>query len=251
MAKRDSRDIVELALQLHAASTNDEAARILSAEISKFGFSGFVYALMPTIPGGNQVEYLNINTLDPKWMSFYLGQKLYEYDFPAKHCFQAKHPLFWSKMYQEIENGTIRGRWAEVSLVGKEWGVGNGYTIPLLHVGAYNAGISLIADADASVQEQDRLFTAFQPQILALTDTFHAIVDHRSIAAAHYKLSKRQIEVLKWAAEGLLKDAIAYRLNLSVHTVDKHLQKARQRLGAATTTQAVARAVSLGLLYSS
>lgn len=249
MPGQDNRSLLDFTTELRAADTHEQAERVLSAEISKFGFLHFVYALIPRNPNGDVDEYVNINTLDPDWMSFYIKERLYENDYAALHCVHSNHPLYWSKMHRQIEQGVITGPLSKIALISREWGVGNGFTVPLKHIGQYRAGISLIAAPDASVTEQDKLFSCHQPHLLALLDVFHALVDHRSLSVEHYKLTQRQIEVLKWLAEGLLTDGVAHRLNISVDTVDKHLKKARQRLGAATTTQAVARAVSLGLLH--
>lgn len=61
-------------------------------------------------------------------------------------------------------------------------------------------------------------------------------------------LSRRQREVLLWAAEGLRVDEIANRLRISSHTADMHLRAARERLGVSNTVHAVAEAFRRRLL---
>ncbi len=53
-------------------------------------------------------------------------------------------------------------------------------------------------------------------------------------------LTTRQLEVVRLAAEGLLKKEIAYRLGLSLEAVKTHQDLARTKLGARNMTHAVA-----------
>ncbi len=58
------------------------------------------------------------------------------------------------------------------------------------------------------------------------------------------QLSEREIETLTWSARGKTSDEIAKILGLSKRTVDFHMDRARGKLGVATRTQAVVRAVT-------
>lgn len=61
-------------------------------------------------------------------------------------------------------------------------------------------------------------------------------------------LTPRERQVLELLAEGLSHEEIGGRLGISGETVRTHLQKASERLGAGTRTQAVATALRLGLI---
>ena len=61
-------------------------------------------------------------------------------------------------------------------------------------------------------------------------------------------LTRREREVLELVAEGLGQREIGGRLGIGTETVRAHLQKVRKRLSATTSTQAVAKAMRLGLL---
>lgn len=60
--------------------------------------------------------------------------------------------------------------------------------------------------------------------------------------------TRRELEVLRWVAEGDDNAAIALRLSLSVETVKSHMRKVLWKLGARTRAQAVALAIRDGLL---
>jgi DNA-binding NarL/FixJ family response regulator len=61
--------------------------------------------------------------------------------------------------------------------------------------------------------------------------------------------SERQREVLCLAAEGCTDREIAQQLALSVYTVQDHLRKIRNRMGARNTTHAVMMAMQSGLIF--
>jgi DNA-binding NarL/FixJ family response regulator len=61
-------------------------------------------------------------------------------------------------------------------------------------------------------------------------------------------LTDREAAVLVLLAEGLSHDQIGARLSISGETVRTHVRKASDRLGATTRTEAVAKALRLGLI---
>ncbi len=65
--------------------------------------------------------------------------------------------------------------------------------------------------------------------------------------AAGTTLSERELEVVDLARHGLTNRAIAERLNLSPHTIARHLSNARAKLGAANRAEAAAKFEDAGL----
>ena len=61
-------------------------------------------------------------------------------------------------------------------------------------------------------------------------------------------LSKPELECLRWAAEGKSAWDTSAILKVSERTVKFHLANARYKLHCVTTTQAVAKAITLGLI---
>lgn len=61
-------------------------------------------------------------------------------------------------------------------------------------------------------------------------------------------LTDRELSVLTLLASGLSHDAIGAELSISGETVRTHMRKASARLGATTRTEAVAKALRLGLI---
>ena len=61
-------------------------------------------------------------------------------------------------------------------------------------------------------------------------------------------LSRREIECLRWAGQGLTDYAIAEQMQISASTVNKHLENAKRKLGVQKRVAAFRRAAELGLL---
>jgi DNA-binding CsgD family transcriptional regulator len=64
-----------------------------------------------------------------------------------------------------------------------------------------------------------------------------------------HSLSARELEVLKWSADGKSAQDIADILNVSKNTVDFHIKNSVAKMQVANKTAAVVRAALLGLLY--
>jgi DNA-binding NarL/FixJ family response regulator len=90
----------------------------------------------------------------------------------------------------------------------------------------------------AELEDTVAVDACFQRPILELVDRLQPDED----------LSPRELEVLRLASRGLRTEEIAARLHLTAHTVNFHLGNATSKLGVRGRTQAVVRALLLGLI---
>lgn len=58
----------------------------------------------------------------------------------------------------------------------------------------------------------------------------------------------REQDVLRWLAEGLQRQEIAYRMSISIPTVDMHTANLKRKMGATTLAEAVAKGIRYGLI---
>lgn len=70
----------------------------------------------------------------------------------------------------------------------------------------------------------------------------------RTKAVQNPSLTEREIECLKWSAEGKTYEDIGMLLGISARTVRFFLENARHKLGSVNTTHAVAAAMLRGLI---
>ncbi len=84
---------------------------------------------------------------------------------------------------------------------------------------------------------------------------FRLAVTHQQIAtpkfADPYGLSRGEIEVLEFLADGLSAAEIAERLSLSLHAIRSRIKSLLQKIGASSQVEAIAAATSAGLVVPS
>lgn len=93
-------------------------------------------------------------------------------------------------------------------------------------------------------------YTDKELKIRWLVNVAHLALSTRMIhkLTAHICLTAREIEVLKWTADGKTSSEIAVILAVSVNTVNFHIKNAVAKLQVTNKTAAVVRAAMLGLL---
>ncbi len=62
------------------------------------------------------------------------------------------------------------------------------------------------------------------------------------------RLTPREIDILTWVARGKTREEISIILSLSTNSVKTYTERARRKLNAVNTTQAVVIALTLGLI---
>lgn len=121
------------------------------------------------------------------------------------------------------------------------------YVLAVLQAGA-NGYVLKTADARDivyAVQSVNEGKSALDPEIAR---KMMAQISGRGPAAVVEQLTDRELEVLGLAAKGFTNKAIGVQLGISDRTVQGHLAKTFGKLQAASRTEAVMRAVSLGWL---
>lgn len=106
----------------------------------------------------------------------------------------------------------------------------------------------------------DELKTAVKAAFAGEQSCSHQVMDQvfdqLAILSKHFKtlnkcdtfLSERELDVLKWVAEGLSNKQIAGRLHLSIYTVKNHVHNAIRKTGTDNRRQATAFAIRQGWL---
>lgn len=116
---------------------------------------------------------------------------------------------------------------------------------------AVRSGIRGIILAESAAEEIEGAIQAVSSGLLAISPAVaEALLNEARVPAEALSepLSDRESEVLNLLAEGLSNKIIAYRLNISEHTVKTHVTAILAKLGAASRTEAVAQAIRRGLV---
>ena len=70
-----------------------------------------------------------------------------------------------------------------------------------------------------------------------------------AVVPANQQLTKREKEILLLIRQGFLSKEIAYKLNLSIYTVNNHRKNILAKLNVDNVIEAINRAESFGILY--
>lgn len=190
------------------------------------------------------------SNLDRGFCAAYGGEKFFSSPM-VKWVATHSEPLLWSEVYRRRSRGELTKEEMEMLDIQAAYGIRGGVTIPLGETGPRRrAAIDLMTCRDTANQtEIDQIWQRRGKALLLITRIFHlkALTVPSAVTA---KLTKRQKEVLEWAAAGKSVQDIASLLGVSRATAEKHLRLAREMLGAETTAQAVARALAGNLIRS-
>lgn len=112
---------------------------------------------------------------------------------------------------------------------------------------AWACGARAVLSREAGPEKIAAAVRAVRAELLAAEpDYFQS--PHAEFDPPDQSLTQREFEVLDLLAEGLSNRAIAYRLEISEHTVKFHVNGILRKLGAQSRTEAVVRATRMGLL---
>ncbi len=113
------------------------------------------------------------------------------------------------------------------------------------------SGIRGVISAESGSDEIEGAIQAVNAGLVAIAPAASALLlgeARQPTEALPEPLSDRETEVLSLIAEGLSNKIIAFRLNISEHTVKTHVTAILAKLGAASRTEAVAQAIRRGLV---
>ncbi|OUL98901.1 autoinducer binding domain-containing protein [Variovorax sp. JS1663] len=157
------------------------------------------------------------------------------------HARRSRTPLVWSdglfaptpQLWAEAKSFGLRVGWAQSNLDA------NG-VVGMLSLSRSSEAIS----ANELKVNEPRMRWLVNVAHQALTQTLMP----KLLEVENILLTGREIEALKWTADGKTAAEIGQILAISVDTVNFHLRNATAKLGATNKTAAVVRAVILGLL---
>ena len=123
----------------------------------------------------------------------------------------------------------------------------NPYITAVLQAGA-NGYVLKTASPMAIVQAVQDVYTGKPALDQTVTQKLITQIANKTTHAAYDSLTKRELDVLKLAGKGDTNKAIGIHLGISDRTVQGHLAKIYNKLQVNSRTEAVTRAIALGLI---
>lgn len=225
--------------RLTEVSEPSQVLEQISAAARCLGFEHCAYGLRVFVPF-TRPETLMLSTYDERWNHRYLDAGYLEIDPTVLHGVRSRAPMIWS---DELFRGAAR-MWDEA----RSFGLRVGWAQSVFEADARVGMLSLARSSEPLTAAEMR---AKDPLLQWLVSTAHQAFSRclgTSPLALLEPLTGRQVEVLRWTADGKTSDEIAQILDISKRTVNFHIRNASTRLHANNKNSAVALASRLGIL---
>lgn len=246
-------NMADILSDLETLGTEQAFRKKFDRTFASLGFDSYTYVnvdaeLIEEAALKNHVPNLIcLTNLPTNWVSRYAEEKYADTDPIIKECAGSRLPIRWTESYRA--NSLER---AEVRMMEDAWenGLKRGVTIPVhgpkgeLGIFSFNSALN------------DREFfrvtdtVLYDTQIIAYH--FHDAVQ-RTLKPAYQiplpiALTEREVEILRWTAEGKTAWEIGSILKISERTVNFHIRNIMEKFGVHNKTHAAAKAMGLGLL---
>lgn len=234
----------ELIDMISRAGTVEEIHSLCCALCKESGFDYFIYGTR--IPTSFVKPHIFIICSYPQdWRDRYVTKGYIRVDPTVVHCANNFLPLTWEMIEPlEKENREIRTFMTE----SRDFGLKDGVTFPIHTPQGEGAMLSMALGKEK--ERSHSLILHAIPYIQLISLHIHEAVrrvlnlERTSLP----RLSGREKECLLWCAEGKTSWETSKIIGVSERTVVFHLQNASEKLKVANRLQAVARAVSVGLI---
>jgi DNA-binding CsgD family transcriptional regulator len=227
---------------LLACNTPEDLRRAVGEYAKRLGFDSWVYVANPN--GQRALPYF-LSAYPAAWVAHYLEKGYIGIDPVVAHCRDHATPLVWNADGPTLDRDR---RCPAFFHDAADFGLKVGISAPLHGLGC-QWGLLSVAGSDVKTDRRTQLYQLANVQLLA---TFTHEAGHRFATTpqtgVNVHLTARELECLRWAAEGKTGWEIGRLLSISERTVVFHVENAAHKLGVFGRRQAVARAIALHLI---
>lgn len=220
-------------------SSQSEIIHELQRTSSVFGFDNFCMSGLPS-PGERLDPYILLSGWPEDWMSRYLELDYVHVDPVCHRLLSSDMPFLWEDAPYDGNDAKAR----QVMNEAPSFGLNEGFAIPIYTTHGFQAAVTFSA---RKLELDPRARSALHLVGIYAHNAARAIAvgDPRR---RRRKLSKREIECLKWASAGKSSWDISAILSISERTTNQYIASAAAKLNAVNRTQAVAEALRLKII---
>jgi len=231
-----TQDVLGRLSEVNEAS---QALELIHVAARHLGFESCAYGLRVLFPF-TRFEARMLSTYDAQWNRRYLEQGYLGIDPTAIHGSRSRAPIIWCddvfrdtpQMWDEARSFGLRVGWAQ-SVFDADGRVGM---------------LSLARSSEPLTAAELR---TKDPLLQWLASTAHRVLSPRLGESPWLELApltSREVEVMRWTADGKTSEEIAIILDISERTVNFHVRNVMAKLHANNKSSAVALSSRLGVL---
>ena len=203
------------------------------------GFERCAYGLRQPLPFTNPKIFM-VNNYDRRWRRRYMDAGYLSVDPTVLHGRRSHIPVVWSddlfsqvpEMWEEARSFGLSVGWAQSCFDG-------------------NGAVGLLSLSRSHEKLTQAEIFAKEPHMRWLVNIAHTALSSvlaKDCWPMSSRLTAREVEILKWTADGKTSSEAADILRISTNTVNFHVKNAISKLRVANKAAAAARAAVLGLL---
>jgi LuxR family quorum-sensing system transcriptional regulator SolR len=182
-----------------------------------------------------------VNNYPQAWQQRYQAEQYLRIDPTVAHGMTSTRPMLWS----EALFASSRPLWEDA----RAHGLQVGWAQPTHDLKGVASLLTLARSGEPLTRTE---LQKNAPRMAWLAQAAHAalsgILAARPDGAGSIKLTEREVEVLRWAADGKTASESAEIMTISERTVIFHIDNALRKLGAANKTAGVLKAAMLRLI---
>lgn len=244
--------ILALLAEIAQSATVGEVWELALSHFRRAGFARVNYGctrFRVAYSTGDPDDMLLLTSLPGDYAQAYFAEGWYAETPMYRWVMENTGVCTWAWVDAALAAGTLSPSEAAAVRRDHAMGIIAGVTISFAEVSPRCRGaIGLIADKGLSHDDVERIWADKGNGILAVANMMHLRILQLPIARGR-SLTDRQREALEWVADGKTAQDAAVLMGISPAMVEKHLKLARAALGVETTAQAVAKALSLNIIF--
>ncbi len=207
---------------------------------SKLGFDYCAYGLrIPTAIAVPKIVMLNNYSKD--WQRIYVEKNYLMVDPTVQHCTHSLDPIIWTDPLFT----SARELWEDAT----SFGLRHGWVQSCRDANGAQGMLTLARSAESI---SDSELKSNYKEMYWLAQTAHLAISKmacaKNIPESRAQLTHREIEVLRWTAEGKTSYEISCILSTSERTINFHIANSIQKLNASNKISATIKAALLGFL---
>lgn len=231
---------LEVLENVKAAATPQACFAQIATQAAALGFEFCTHGMRLPLPVTKPRTTMQSN-YPAEWLQRYNDRGYMEIDPTVAHGMRSSAPVVWSDaLFKNVPD-----LWREAQGYGLRHGWAQSRRDP---EGTYSMLVLVRSEGELTAAELERL----SPYMQWLTHASHDAMKasgNEALREPGIDLSEREIDVLRWTAEGKTAADVADILKISERTVNFHINTAVEKLGACNKTSAAVRAAMLGLLW--
>lgn len=245
--------VLPLLTRIAECTSVDQVWAEATALFTELGFSranyGFTRFLHKTNVGDPD-DAIYLTTGNSDYARFYFHNGFYARTPVYRWAVSNTGACTWKWVKEAYEAGNLSEEEAEAVRQNAALGIRAGISVSFPETSTRSKGaLGLVADPGLTHDDVEDIWAVHRDGILAVAHMMHLRIIGLPQPATRRSLTERQRQALEWVADGKTTQDVAMLMEVSAAMVEKHLRLARDALSVETTTQAVAKASLLNLIF--